>query len=63
LNVGGAGGSTGGDTGFEPIREFSEKTTLSATGAAESGAVAADLEAVIAAWPAACLSAAGGDEG
>ena len=38
--------------GIEPAIEFSGKTTLSVTGAAESGAVAAaDLEALIAAWP------------
>ena len=37
--------------GIEPAIEFSGKTTLSATGAAESGAVAADLEPLIAAWP------------
>ena len=40
-----------GDTGLEPTGEFSGATTLSATGAAESGAVGADLESLIAAWP------------
>jgi hypothetical protein len=37
------------DTGLESSGDFSGKTTLSAAGAAESGAVAADLESLIAA--------------
>ena len=38
-----------GDTGLELAGEFSGETTLSAAGAAESGAVGADLESLIAA--------------